>query len=241
VRVAGSVLDPDAVWDLLLQRGVFTPGAEIACPYCQHASFLPARDLNDDVKCPRCSRTLSLGPVLVRKDPMRFRLSGLLDERVERDRRRREEGDAEASSRDDAGAPERTSFSQPAVIPVLLTLLFLSEWVSAPDATILDTSHDLSVADGVSCESDIVVISYGPRPEPHTHVLIGECKGRGHVDDEDLSNLTQLAERVERAASSVTSFSQPHAKRSLRKRCGCSLAHTRGALRMNRCDEPLSC
>jgi len=105
---------------------------------------------------------------------VRFRLSGLLLEQPESD----------------------ASESQPAAIPVLLTLLFLSEWITGTGGSVLDTSYELLGPDIDPCESDVVAVSWAGRPEPHVHVLIGECKGQGRVDEADLLKLSRAAERL---------------------------------------------
>jgi hypothetical protein len=79
---------------------------------------------------------------------------------------------------------------------VLLTLLFLSEWAGMDDASVLDTSYNLTCEGIEPSETDIVAIAYGARPETHTHLLIGECKGRGHVTEEDVRKLTAVATKL---------------------------------------------
>jgi hypothetical protein len=85
---------------------------------------------------------------------------------------------------------------QPAPIPVLLTLLFLSEWTSGSDGTVFDTSHELTGDQLEPCETDLVAIAYGARPMTHTHILIGECKGQGLVDAADVRKLSAVSARL---------------------------------------------
>jgi hypothetical protein len=173
--VGGRRLSADDVWTLLLERRIFLPGLELKCPWCQHASFLPAGDLGDEIRCPKCGRTFLLAPAIV-GDPLRFRLSGLLEDRP--------------------GGTSADSDSQPAAIPVLLALLYLSDWSFGAEGLVLEASHELS-GDGVgACETDVVAISYGDRPRPHTHLLLGECKGRGRVDTGDVEKLLRASQAV---------------------------------------------
>jgi hypothetical protein len=105
----------------------------------------------------------ALGPTLV-KDPIRFRVSALLDDRE-----------------DDP--------SQPSAIPVVLTLLFLRDWLSGGNGLLLEPSRNLTGPAINPCETDFVVVSYGARPTVHTHMLVGECKGLGQIDAGDLQKL----------------------------------------------------
>jgi hypothetical protein len=176
VYVGGAHLSVDDVWRLLLERRVFLPGLQLACRWCQQTSFLSAKELDDEIRCPKCGRSLLLGPAIV-GDPLRFRLSGLLEE-----------------------LPGRTSASdesQPEAIPVLLTLLFLSTRMSGAEGLILQTNHDLSGDAIGDCETDFVAVEYGSRPRPHTHILIGECKGRGRVDDDDVTKLWAVRQALQ--------------------------------------------
>jgi hypothetical protein len=173
----GEQLDATRVWESLLQRRIFLPGFETKCPWCQHSSFYRPRDVEDELQCPKCGRNFALGPAIA-GDPVRFRMSGLLE------------------PRSDNGRNSRDGDRQPGAVPVLLTLLFFSEWTRAHDGALLDTSHELS-GDGIeNCETDFVAVTYGARPEPHTHILIGECKGRGRVSAEDVRKLSAVATRI---------------------------------------------
>jgi hypothetical protein len=173
--VGGRRLLVDDVWNFLLDRRIFLPGLELKCPWCQHASFFPTRDLGDEITCPKCGRAFLLGPALA-GDPVRFRLSGLLEDRPH--------------------ASNAGSDAQPAAIPVLLALLYLQDWASGSDGLILETSHELSGDTIGPCETDIIAISYGNSPRPYTHVLIGECKGRGVVDANDVDKLMRACEVI---------------------------------------------
>jgi hypothetical protein len=184
--LGGEQLDAGRIWEFLLHRRVFLPGIETKCPWCQHASFYRPRDIEDDLQCPRCGRTFPLGPAIER-DPVRFRMSSLLEPR----------GD------EPAGGQRRTLFDhQPAAVPVLLTLLCLGDWAGSGDGFVLDTSYSLTGDDIDSCETDIVAIAYGARGETHTHVLVGECKGQGHVTADDVRKLSAVSNRL-RASGGV--------------------------------------
>ncbi len=164
---------PKDIFGFFTARKLFLPGLWLQCPRCQHASFFPVRDLDDDVRCPRCTDSFALGPALV-GDPIRFRLSGLLEERSER-------------------LSTITIDAQPTAIPVLLTLLFLSEWVAGLEGLVLEVSHEISGPTVEACESDFIVIEYGTRHEPLVHVLVGECKGQGSIDGDDIRRLQRVA------------------------------------------------
>ena len=150
---------------------------ETKCPWCQHSSFYRPRDVEDELQCPKGGRNFALGPA-ISGDPVRFRMSGLLESRG-----------------DDAGSAGESD-SQPGAVPVLLTLLFLSEWSSGHEAAVFDTSQALTGEGIENCETDFVAVTYGARPETHTHLLIGECKGRGRVSAEDVRKLSAVAARM---------------------------------------------
>jgi hypothetical protein len=48
---------------------------------------------------------------------------------------------------------------------VLLTLLFLNEWISGHDGALFETSHDLKGEWIDDCEGDFIALTYGARPE----------------------------------------------------------------------------
>jgi hypothetical protein len=144
---------------------------------------LPGRDARTiRLQCPKCGRRFPLGPSIA-GDPMRFRMSGLLEPRPD-------------VARADEGVDGSTGH-QPGAVPVLLTLLFLSEWL--PDirgAAVFETSYELR-GDAISaCETDLVVIAYGSRPRPYTHIFVGECKGQGVVTENDVRKLGAIVERL---------------------------------------------
>jgi hypothetical protein len=166
----GRLATPDEVFDFLLSRRIFLPGLEIGCPQCLHKSFLAAGELADVVRCPKCSFEFLLAPSL-KRDQWRYRLSGLLENRAHR----------LATQQPD---------SQPEAIPVLLALLMLSEHSSIRGSLLLETNHDLTGAAIRDCESDLLAMVHGDRDEEtKPHVLVGECKGRGAVSQDDVDKL----------------------------------------------------
>jgi hypothetical protein len=191
IWIGGDELDAGRVWEFLLHRRIFLPGIETTCPWCQHASFYRPRDVDDELECPKCGRKFPLGPAIA-GDPVRFRISGLLEPRPEEERHRSEHRRQMAET----AASEEAGGHQPAAVPVLLTLLFLSEWVAGQDGAVFETSHDLKGEQIEDCESDFIALTYGARPENHTHVLIGECKGRGRITAEDVRKLSLAAAQV---------------------------------------------
>jgi hypothetical protein len=191
IWIGGDELDAARVWEFLLHRRIFLPGLETICPWCHHASFYRPRDVDDELECPKCGRRFPLGPAIAR-DPVRFRISGLLEPRPDEERARveREPPTGETATTEEAGG------HQPAAVPVLLTLLFLNEWISGHDGAVFETSHNLKGEQIEDCESDFIAVTYGARPENHTHVLVGECKGRGRMTAEDMRKLSRVAEQV---------------------------------------------
>lgn len=174
--IARRELRPRDVWQFLISRGVFLPGFELTCPRCRHPSFFAPEQVSDEVRCPRCANRFALGPALER-DPIRFRLSSLFVDDM------RDQGVTDADH-------------QPAAIPVLLALLYLGDWAASFEGLILETSHLVTGNQVDECESDVIAVAYGARDEPHTHVLLGECKGSGRVDNEDLEKLSKARQAL---------------------------------------------
>jgi len=173
----GRLSTPNEVFDFLLARRIFLPGLELGCPQCLHRSFLAASELADMVRCPKCSFEFLLAPAL-KGDQWRYRLSGLLENRAHRLT---------------TNQPE----SQPEAIPVLLALLLLSEHASIHGSLSLETNHDLTGPTIRDCESDLLAMVHGDRDdETRPHVLVGECKGRGLVSQEDLEKLRAVVEAL---------------------------------------------
>jgi hypothetical protein len=169
----GRRLGPRDLLAFLATRRIFLPGLALECARCRHTRFYPAKELDDEIRCPRCGHTFPLGPALV-GDPIRLRLSGLFEEPGDRALR---EG-------------------QPAAIAVLLTLLYISEWHMGIDGYVFDVSYDLHGPRIPTCETDLVAISYGTRPDLHTHILIGECKGQGRIEQDDITKLARVADAI---------------------------------------------
>ena len=164
---------PQDVFDFLLHRQVFLAGLEIGCPQCLHNSIYPPRELGDMLRCPKCSHEFLLAPKLAR-DQWRFRLSGLLENRAQRTSTLHTE-------------------SQPEAVPVLLTLLFIGDRAPATGGMIIEPNHDLRGDAIEPCEADFLAVIYGDRhARAGVHCFVGESKGQGHVNEEDLMKLSRV-------------------------------------------------
>ncbi|MDX6450676.1 MAG: hypothetical protein QOH16_725 [Gaiellaceae bacterium] len=170
------IQNPSELFDFLLSRNVFLPGLELLCTRCHQHSVHELGQLGDDVRCPRCGNVFGVGPALT-KDPFRYRISGLLEQRGQHvyatDRERRP---AEAPS-------------------VLLTWLALYNFVGSGSLTILP-SH-LLAGTIPNCESDLIALERSRALERNgAAVVFAECKTLGEVTDADVMNLGRAAAAV---------------------------------------------
>lgn len=164
-RESGTKLTKDAVLEYLLKRDVFRAGLDFACPSCQLEFWLSLDDAKTHVECPYCGNAFNTMPQLHDK-AWAFRRSGLF-------------------GRDD---------NQEGAIPVLLTLQQLMHMADRSDA-IFATAMTLNPT-GASikpCETDFVIVS-ASSPDRKVDLVIGECKTRMPITDNDVANLVAVAD-----------------------------------------------
>lgn len=162
---------PTLAFDLLLACEALRPALRLKCPDCRIWRLFPPDALTASVQCPGCGGDFLLASHL-RKPPgekqrysWRFQRSGLLAERGH------------------AGA-----------LPVILTMLTLSNTLHSASALFLLASHALRGA-GINCESDLLVLELDMHGKPA--IAIAEVKGRDvTVEARDVSNLEAASERI---------------------------------------------
>lgn len=162
---------PTLAFDLLLAREALRPALRLKCPECRIWRLFPPDALATKVQCPGCGAAFLLASHL-RKPPgekqrysWRFQRSGLLAERGH------------------AGA-----------LPVVLTMLTLSNTLHSASALFLLASHTLR-GSGIDCETDLLVLELDMHGKPA--IAIGEVKGRDViVEERDVSNLEAVSECI---------------------------------------------
>lgn len=156
-------LSPQEVFDYLLEKNVFTAGLVPICPNCQLEFWLSLRDADEQVKCEYCGYEFKIATQLRDRGDFRFRRSGLFG---------------------------RTD-NQEGSIPVILTLLQLLRR-SGMSRLMHSTGLKLdSRIHGINCEIDLVVVDKKSF-EDKVAVLIGECKTRDEISEQDIQNMTKV-------------------------------------------------
>jgi len=175
-RPMGTKLDPGAVFEYLVEKGLFRIGAELTCLNCRMTSWTALDVLKQKIMCDLCGQEYDATRQLV-KGTWHYRRSGLL------------------------GAEKNAQ----GAIPVALTLQQLGANVHglSHDGA-YSPSLDLEPKAGSKlpkCEIDFLWIY--PRSYPDkTQVILGECKDQGPIPFEefrrDVENLRRVAEALPR-------------------------------------------
>jgi len=164
--------DPQAVFNYLLRKDVFRAGLQFPCDHCRLESWLSLKEIDDLWICPYCGNEHRTSLHLKKYGNWKFRKSGLF-----------------AKDNNQEGA-----------VPVILTLLKLSETLSdtiASQEFVHTTSLNLTF-DSKSCETDFCVMQY-ERLDDRGRAIeigIGECKSEGGaITEQDVENLIATRER----------------------------------------------
>jgi len=118
------------VWDYLLRKRVFLPGAELKCEECSLNFWLSIDDLRSVVTCTYCAAQLVVGPLLKSNLDWKYRRSPLLS----------------------------VDASLHGSLPVLLTLQQIHTLFPL-DIIAWSASMDLLLSDGTRCETDLAVVT----------------------------------------------------------------------------------
>lgn len=177
-RPPGERLNAAKVFTHLVEKGLFRIGAELTCPHCLMASWIPLDVLRQKVICEMCGREFDATRQLVDKESYHYRRSGVL-----------------GGERNAQGA-----------IPVTLTLQQLNANLDRSFRNqFYSTSLDLKPEKGATlpvCEVDFAWMIAQPYPEK-TVVILAECKDRGGasqgedggtINAKDIENLKAVAD-----------------------------------------------
>ena len=160
-------LTPTAVFEYLVEKGVFRMGSELTCPSCRMASWTPLGALRQRIVCELCGAEHDVTRQLTGA-PWRYRRSGILG----------------------------TQHQAQGAIPVVVTLQQLEVHLR-DHAHLYSPSLDLTStsAEALKCEVDFVWVL--PRPHKRRAVVIlGECKDRGPIPEADFKRDVDSLRRV---------------------------------------------
>lgn len=168
-RPHNTPLTPHAVFAYLLQRSVFRAGLRFSCPSCRLEFWTSLDDVGTEVACEYCGHRFNVTPYLRDRD-WAFRRSGLF------------------------GGENK----QEGAIPVVLTLQQLHANFRFPRNLLYTTAMALRSKSGSikACETDFVALLQRPR-NGAIEIVIGECKTRMPITNEDVTNLLSVAKALE--------------------------------------------
>ncbi|MCY4085406.1 MAG: hypothetical protein OXG37_00605 [Actinomycetia bacterium] len=153
------------ILDELLRLQALQSRLELQCPECRIRQLYLPEALATEIKCPSCQSVFLLAPLLRGCEaPWKFAPSGLFAE------------DGHRGS-----------------IAVILAMLRLENTFPLNQGLFLLPSHNLG-ANGIECESDLLVLELGNDGIPA--VAVGEVKGEGEIEPDDIRNLDSVADEV---------------------------------------------
>ena len=157
-------LSPEDALKYLVKNGVFRVGLELECKSCELKFWKHLDDVKTVLNCEYCGNEFNITPQLRDRD-WAYRRSGLF-------------------GRDD---------NQAGSIPVTLTLQQLDTFMHMHPA-IYSTSMEIEpkTASINKCETDFVLITKAH--DPRVQIVIGECKTRKEITEQDVLNLTKVAD-----------------------------------------------
>lgn len=157
-------LRPEDAFTYLLKKGVFHAGLDLRCPSCELSFWIQLDDLATEVPCEYCRARFNITPQLRDRD-WAYRPSGLFG----------------------------TADNQQGGITVALTIQQLDTILhTVPTIFVTETNVRHPSGKFRPCETDFIVVTRGYRGR--VNIAIGECKTRLEITDEDVANLTAMAD-----------------------------------------------
>lgn len=164
--IDGEPAKPNRVFDYLAKKNVFRVGLKFTCPNCELEFWTSLDDVATEVTCEYCGQRFNVTPHL-KDGAWAYRRSGLF-------------------GRED---------HQQGAIPVALTLQQLDTVLNW--GMVFVTSMNIESATGAfnkPRETDFVIISEKGFFDEQLGLAIGECKGGYEITEQDVKNLTQVAD-----------------------------------------------
>lgn len=161
----GPKLKPRLVFDYLVKKNVFRVGLNFTCPNCELGFWTHLDNLATEITCEYCGQRFNVTAQL-KDGAWAYRRSGLF-------------------GRED---------HQQGAIPVALTLQQMDTVLNW--GMLFVTSMTVESATGAfgPCETDLVIVSEKGLYDHRLGIAIGECKGQGEITEQDVRNLTQVAD-----------------------------------------------
>lgn len=163
--IDGEPAKPHRVFDYLAKKKVFRVGLKFTCPNCELEFWTSLDDLATEAICEYCGQRFNVTPYL-KDGAWAYRRSGLF-------------------GRED---------HQQGAIPVALTLQQLDTVLNWGMVFVTSTTIESATGAFAPCETDFVIISEKGFFDEHLGIAIGECKGRGEITEQDVRNLSQVAD-----------------------------------------------
>jgi hypothetical protein len=164
-RPNGAELTNDAVLGYLLDKGVFRAGLRFQCPSCQLEFWRSLDDAGTKLECEYCGHMFNTSRQL-RDKGWAFRRSGLFG----------------------------NNDHQEGAIPVVLTLQQLMHMHTTSDAFYCGAMEMKSVGAKIeNCETDFILVN-NQGSERKIQVVIGECKSRNEITEQDVVHLKAVAD-----------------------------------------------
>ena len=162
----GPQLKPHQVFDYLVKKNVFRVGLNLTCPNCELGFWTHLDNLGTEITCEYCGQRFNVTSQL-KDGAWAYRRSGLF-------------------GRED---------HQQGAIPVVLTLQQM-DTVLSWGGMLFVTSMTIESASAAfrPCETDFVIVSEKGFYDHRLGVAIGECKGHREITEQDVRNLTQVAD-----------------------------------------------
>lgn len=177
-------LIPEYIFDEFIEHNLLQAGVEVRCPKCSLKDWIQLKEVDEYYVCKFCFEKSKfvevVEPIVIKgekADGVRwsYRLSGLL-------------------GRND---------KQQGAIPVILTLLHLSNRIHFESDSFYSTALDLNFNKNgkvVKAETDLVVLDLAERISKEAiEILIGECKTGRSITREQVDNLVVVKELIEKS------------------------------------------
>lgn len=178
-------LQPEAVFDFLVSRGVFRVGLDMECSNCQLVNWVPLDDVRIMTTCLFCRHQFDVSRQLKDRD-WRYRRSGLF------------------------GRDDHQEGSIPAALAIQQLDTTLHNRVLMYSTALKFSSKTQPIE---NCEADFLAIVAGAATigESPVQVIFGEAKTHKEIDADDVRKLGKLADAVPRdIASGFVMFAKAH-------------------------------
>lgn len=163
-------LTPHDAFQYLLKQKILRTGLNITCPSCELEFWKPLDDLRAEPSCQYCGVSFNL-ELQLRDRGWTYRRSGLF------------------------GRPD----DQKGAVPVCLTLQQLNANFH-DDQFLFSPGLDLQWDENPRrrCEADLVIVTKsGTQDRRKPTVVLGECKAAGPIEENDVTNLCEVADKMD--------------------------------------------